>query len=89
MRLCRSIAVAALTLAAVSQSAYAVSDKVKNACKNDYMEHCNTHEVGSESLRACMRKAGPKLSPTCVDALVDAGEVSAEEVAKKRAAAGN
>ncbi len=53
------------------------------------MEHCNTHEVGSEALRACMRKAGPKLSPTCVDALVDAGEVSAEEVAKKRAAAGN
>lgn len=66
-------------------SAHAYSDRVRNACKNDYVTHCNTHEVGSESLKACMRKAGPKLEPACVDALVEAGEVSAQEVAKKRA----
>ncbi|MFA5952841.1 MAG: hypothetical protein WC807_21505 [Hyphomicrobium sp.] len=69
----------------VPSSAFAYSEQVRNACKNDYLAHCNTHEVGSESLRQCMRNAGPKLEPTCVNALVAAGEVSAAEVAKKRA----
>lgn len=87
--LCRTFALAAVAVAALSAPAFAVSEKVKNACKDDYMAHCNIHEVGSEALRVCMRKAGPKLTPACVDALVEAGEVSADEVAKKRAAAGN
>jgi hypothetical protein len=33
-----------------------------------------------------MRKAGDKLSPSCVDALVEAGEISASEVQRRRAA---
>jgi len=69
----------------VSSSAFAYSEQVRSACKNDYMTHCNMHELGSESLRKCMRSVGPRLEPTCVNALVAAGEVSAEEVAKKRA----
>jgi hypothetical protein len=36
-----------------------------------------------------MRKAGGSLSGPCVNALVDAGEISASEVAKRRAAAAN
>ena len=81
-----SIAVIIGLVTAGSQPALAYSEKVKNACKNDYMTHCNTYEVGSAALKQCMRKAGPKLEPKCVDALVDAGEVSAQEVASRRAA---
>ncbi len=86
MHAVRTLALAALAVSSLSVPAFAYSDKVRNACKHDYMANCNTHEVGSESLRVCMRKAGPKLSSACVDALVEAGEVSANEVAKKRAA---
>lgn len=85
MRLASFAVLVALATAA-SQPALAYNDKVRNACKNDYMTHCNTYEVGSAALKQCMRKAGPKLEPKCIDALVDAGEVSAQEVASRRAA---
>ena len=68
------------------QHAQAVSEKVRKVCRDDYMAHCNTHEVGSEELRQCMRKVGGKLSPSCVDALVEAGEVTRKEVEQRRAA---
>jgi adenylate kinase len=66
--------------------AEAVSDRVRRACNQDYMTFCSAHEVGSEGLRQCMRKADKKLSRACVDALVEAGEISAAEVQRRRAA---
>ena len=68
------------------QAGAVVSEKVRKICRDDYFAHCNGHEVGSEALRECMRKAGDKLSPSCVDALVEAGEISASEVQRRRAA---
>ena len=68
-----------------SQSASAYSEHVRNACKSDYLTFCNEHELGSESLRACMRKAGPKLAKECVNALLESGEVTAAEIAKRKA----
>jgi len=56
-------------------SAFAVTDRVKNACSNDYFKFCPSHAVGSTSLRQCMRQVGKRLSPRCVDALVDSGEI--------------
>jgi hypothetical protein len=70
---------------ALSQQAGAVSEKVRKVCRDDYMAHCNTFAVGSEELRTCMRKAGRKLSRSCVDALVEAGEISRKEVEQRRA----
>jgi hypothetical protein len=70
---------------ALPQQAEAVSEKVRKVCRDDYMAHCNTFEVGSEALRQCMRKAGRKLSRPCVDALVEAGEISRKEVEQRRA----
>ena len=55
---------------------------------NDYMDNCHTHKLGTPELKACMRKAGAKLTPSCVNALVESGEVSAKEVAQRKAAAG-
>lgn len=60
-----------------TQPADAVSQRVKNACKNDYFRHCPAYHVGSPQLRTCMTKAGKRkqLSRVCLRALIDAGEV--------------
>ncbi len=76
----------ALALAvALPQQAGAVSEKVRKVCRDDYMAHCSSYEVGSDALKQCMRKAGRKLSRPCVDALVEAGEISRKEVEQRRA----
>lgn len=59
-----------------------VTQRVKNACKNDYFAYCGQHAVGSSSLRTCMRDAQDSLSKTCLNALVDDGEVSKEDVSR-------
>jgi adenylate kinase len=64
----------------------AVSERVRTACRHDYTTFCSAHEVGSDALRQCMHKADKKLSPSCIDALVEAGEISAKEVQRRRAA---
>ena len=70
----------------VPSSASAYGQKVRKFCANDYMDNCHIHRLGTPELKACMRKAGAKLSPRCVNALVEEGEVSAAEVAQRRAA---
>ena len=80
------IAVAGLGLVAVSASqAGAVSAQVRNACADDYLSHCSQFDPESAQTRRCMRAVGYKLSKGCVDALVDAGEVSKAEVARRSA----
>jgi hypothetical protein len=79
-----AIVLAAWLFAPTSAAAYGAN--VKKSCANDYMDNCHLHRLGTPELRACMRKAGPKLTPKCIDALVAAGEVSASEVAQRRAA---
>ena len=53
-------------------------------CANDYYAYCSQFTVGSKELRVCMRKAGPKLSKACLDSLIADGEVSKQEVAKRK-----
>lgn len=62
----------------------AVSLRVKLACRSDYFAHCSMYSPGSQEVRRCMRKVGKKLSDTCLNALVAAGEVSGREVASRR-----
>ncbi|WP_295558325.1 hypothetical protein [uncultured Hyphomicrobium sp.] len=86
LRVCSvAIVVAACLVAPLSAAAY--GPRVKKFCANDYMDNCHLHRLGTPELRACMRKAGAKLSPECVNALIAEGEVSAAEVAQRRAAA--
>lgn len=33
----------------------AVSEAVKQACRDDYMSLCSQHEIGCQALRSCMR----------------------------------
>lgn len=74
----RRLSTAALALGAVllgSTAAMAASAKVERFCKNDYLQFCPSYEVGSAGLRSCMRQAGRRLSPRCIDALRDSGEI--------------
>jgi hypothetical protein len=65
---------------------HAYSDAVQRACANDYKQHCREYGIESEALRLCMDRAGQRLTPTCVDALVADGEISKQHVeARKRA----
>jgi hypothetical protein len=65
----------------------AVSKDMQTYCVNDYKKFCGDWGLNSSGLNLCMRKAGPSLSPACVQALVKAGKVSQAEVDKIKAQA--
>lgn len=86
----RSVALSALSIATAlplvwASTANAVSLRVKLACSRDYYALCSQFASDSPEVRQCMRAAGPKLSPRCINALVQAGEVSEQEVAHRAA----
>ena len=60
----------------------AVDARVEVGCASDYMAYCGQHDPDGRGVRRCMRANQRKLSRACVNALVDAGEVSANEVAR-------
>jgi len=74
--------VVAWTGAAAAQHTY--SKAVQKACAKDYKAHCGQYGVETEALRLCMDRAGQRLIKTCVDALVADGEVSKQEVERRK-----
>ena len=84
----RIVTKAALALGMVvlfATAAAAVSPAVERACASDYLAYCSQHDPDGPGVRRCMRANGLKLSPTCISALVAAGEVSKAEVARRSA----
>ena len=61
-----------------------VTKAVQDNCQWDYDKFCNQYGLGTELLDMCFRKNGANLSKGCVDALIAAGEVSAEYVAQQK-----
>lgn len=57
-----------------------ISKDMQTYCVNDYKKFCGDYGLQSNALNLCMRKAGPGLSPACVQALVKAGKVSQADV---------
>ena len=85
-RACASMAIGIFAVAGLwTSAAEAVSLHVKLACAQDYFAYCSQFASGSPEVRQCMRAVGEKLSARCVDALVDAGEVSITEVSRRSA----
>jgi hypothetical protein len=89
MKICNHLLIAFVALAfsvgaARAQNTHTYSKAVQKACANDYHKHCGQYGIETEALRLCMDKAGHGLSKTCVDALVDAGEVSKQEVERRK-----
>jgi hypothetical protein len=62
-----------------------ITKGMQNNCANDYKKFCGDYGLQTAALNLCMKKAGPSLSPACVQALVQAGKVSQAEVDKVKA----
>ena len=58
-----------------------VTDEESQNCAYDYRQYCNQDGLGSQLLALCMKDHGKELSPQCIKALEDAGEVTPEEKA--------
>jgi hypothetical protein len=71
----KATVLAAAMLSFAATGALAVTQSVRDACRNDYFAHCSAHPVDSDALKSCMRAVGVRLSPRCLYALVSAGEV--------------
>jgi hypothetical protein len=72
-----TIAMPAMALA----SEYPVTPEEEQYCDVDYRQYCNQDGLGSQLLALCMKDHGKELSPECIKALEDAGEVTPEEKA--------
>lgn len=84
----RGALAAAVALGAVllpATQAGAVSSKVRYACAGDYLANCSSFSPNSPETRRCMRQVGYRLSKGCINALIDAGEVSQAEVSRRSA----
>jgi hypothetical protein len=62
-----------------------ITKGMQNYCVNDYKKFCGDYGLQSNALNLCMKKAGPSLSPACVQALVQAGKVSQADVDRIKA----
>ena len=84
-----AFALIACLVCAGSSSAFAqagtITKVMQNNCANDYKKFCGDYVLQTSALNLCMKKAGPSLSPACVQALVQAGKVSQAEVDKIKA----
>ena len=68
--------------AAAEQSRY--SKALQQACMADYKKLCGEYGIETAALRTCMDKNGRSLTKTCLNALIDAGEVSQAEVSRRK-----
>jgi hypothetical protein len=81
------VGAAGLAPSAAFSQAGTITPDMQKSCTNDYKKFCGDYGLQSNALNLCMRKAGPGLSPACVNALVKAGKVSQAEVDKLKAKA--
>jgi hypothetical protein len=62
-----------------------ITKGMQDNCANDYKKFCGDYGLQTSALTLCMKKAGPSLSPACVQALVQAGKISQADVDKIKA----
>ncbi|HZP09642.1 hypothetical protein [Methyloceanibacter sp.] len=70
---------------AVLAQAGSITKGMQDNCANDYRKFCGDYGLQTAALNLCMKRAGPSLSPACVQALVQAGKVSQAEVDRIKA----
>ncbi|MGE0055261.1 MAG: hypothetical protein AB7S74_13720 [Hyphomicrobium sp.] len=76
---------ALLALTAAPATSHAVGLATQLNCASDYYAYCSQHPVGSPGVRKCMRENGPRLSKSCISALISDGEISKAEVERTKA----
>jgi hypothetical protein len=61
-----------------------ITEAEKNFCAEAYRKYCSEYGLESAALRNCMDRNGRALPHNCVEALIDAGEVSRSEVERRK-----
>jgi hypothetical protein len=69
-----------------AQSEANITQAVSQDCRWDYHNFCSDYGIGSPLLNYCFRRNGAKLSRSCVNALIQAGDVSKAYVQARRRA---
>ena len=71
-------------VSAVAADAKPITEAEKKHCASAYHKYCDEYGLESAALRNCMSRIGRSLSNACVDALIEAGEVSRAEVERRK-----
>jgi hypothetical protein len=61
-----------------------ITQAEKRYCADAYHRYCGNYGLESNALRNCMSRNGRSLPHGCIEALINAGEVSRDEVERRR-----
>ncbi|HSA66200.1 MAG TPA: hypothetical protein VLE24_00895 [Methyloceanibacter sp.] len=61
-----------------------ITEAEKRHCEEAYHKYCGQYGLESNALRNCMSRNGRSLPHACIEALIDAGEVSRSEVERRK-----
>ena len=61
-----------------------ITEAEKNFCAEAYRKYCSEYGLQSAALRNCMDRNGRALPHNCIEALINAGEVSGSEVERRK-----
>jgi hypothetical protein len=61
-----------------------ITEAEKSYCADAYHKYCGEYGLESAALRNCMDRNGRALPHNCIEALIDAGEVSRSEVERRK-----
>jgi hypothetical protein len=68
----------------IAAAAKPITEAEKKHCASAYHKYCGEYGLESAALRNCMSRIGRSLSNACIDALIEAGEVSRAEVERRK-----
>jgi hypothetical protein len=78
-----TISACSLTAAANAETRK-ITEAGKKFCAEAYHKYCGEYGLESAALRDCMDRNGRSLPHNCIEALIDAGEVSRSEVERRK-----
>jgi len=61
-----------------------ITEAEKRHCEEAYHKYCGQYGLESNALRNCMSRNGRSLPHACIEALIDAGEVSRSEAERRK-----
>ena len=61
-----------------------ITEAEKRHCEEAYHKYCGEYGLESNALRNCMSRNGRSLPHACINALIDAGEVSRSGVERRK-----
>ena len=68
----------------ITADAKSITEAEKRHCEQAYHKYCGEYGLESDALRNCMSRNARALPHACIEALIDAGEVSRSEVERRK-----